>query len=414
MSYLEQNSWQNLVRDYGSPLYVYEMETVAKRVQELRSRLPKNANIYYSLKSNPLPAIVNRVFEEGCSLEVTSENELAVACKTGIPRSLLLYGGPGKTDNEFENALNSDVTCFSIESWTDLSRLEKVVQSMDTRARVILRINPEQALSSGLVMSGAPTQFGFEQSILLSGWDQIKHLDSRIDIIGFHIYYGTQMKSTETIIEAATAAIKCVDLICAKVGFIPEVVNLGGGFPWAYAQPQIDTQLGDLSNALNNLIESSPICRKAQLWFESGRYLSASSGTLLTTVLDIKESIENSRFVVVDAGINSLGGMSGIGRLPRGYTFLTTTGDEPTEAKEKAVVVGPLCSPLDCMTRKYPMPINLKVGDLLAIPNVGAYGITASLIAFLTKPPACELVLNQGKFEALYQLRYGHKTLSEL
>ena len=406
--------YSQLISDYGSPLYVYELNDVSLRIQELRERLTEESQIYYSLKSNPLPSIVQHVADNGCRLEVTSENELNVACDTGIPKHRILYGGPGKTPDELRYALERGVTHFSVESWVDLQRINSLAHKNDSGIRILLRINPEAAIHNGLSMSGAKTQFGFEEKVLLDGWSNLSELHSNVSVIGFHIYYGTQMKDSEAIAKAAAVAIESVGKLCDETGFVPEVINLGGGFPWAYAQPQQESNLTDLKPALNAALASFKYGSDVQLWFESGRYLSASSGTLVSTVLDIKESKDSSRFVVLDAGINTLGGMSGLGRIPRGYMFIATdpSADIASDTSTfEASIVGPLCSPLDCMSRKHKLPASLKAGDLVIIPNVGAYGITASLIAFLTRPPALEVSLLNGSFKALHQLRHGHQSL---
>src|SRR5262249_53430277 len=119
-----------------------------------------------------------------------------------------------------------------------------------------------------------------------------------------------------------------------------------------------------------------------KLWFESGRYICASSGTLIATVLDVKESKGGKKYVVLDTGINHLGGMSGLGRIPRPFISVVPLNGDGAGEIENFDVVGPLCSPLDSLARNLKLP-RLKPGDLVAIPNVGAYGLSASLIGFL-------------------------------
>ncbi|MBK8035518.1 MAG: hypothetical protein IPK22_00045 [Verrucomicrobiaceae bacterium] len=121
--------------------------------------------------------------------------------------------------------------------------------------------------------------------------------------------------------------------------------------------------------------------RQGSACFESGRYLCASSGTLLTTVLDVKKAGMKT-FIVLDTGIHHLGGMSGLGRIPRAaLTLINLTAKR--EGEIVADVVGPLCSPLDSLARGQKMS-PVEVGDVLAVPNVGAYGLTASLLGFLS------------------------------
>ena len=94
------------------------------------------------------------------------------------------------------------------------------------------------------------------------------------------------------------------------------------------------------------------------------------------------EKAGSKTFVVLDTGIHHLGGMSGLGRIPRSaITLINLTAQR--EGEIVTDVVGPLCSPLDSLARGQKMP-PVEVGDILAVPNVGAYGLTASLLGFLS------------------------------
>jgi diaminopimelate decarboxylase len=134
--------------------------------------------------------------------------------------------------------------------------------------------------------------------------------------------------------------------------------------------------------------------------------------------LEIKQSKNESRFVILDAGINHLGGMTGLGRIPRDYTSISSkqnrrVASDQIDELQEVTVVGPLCSPLDCMARKAQLPLDLQPGDLIMVPNVGAYGLTASLVAFLTKPPPIEISLKNGHVIAVEQLNHlSHNRLS--
>jgi diaminopimelate decarboxylase len=131
---------------------------------------------------------------------------------------------------------------------------------------------------------------------------------------------------------------------------------------------------------------------------ESGRYLVAGCGTLLTTIMDVKDT-HNSRYVVCDAGVNALGGMYGNGRLALPRAQPANQSADGTEV----VLAGPLCTPLDVLGR------GTRIGDpspaqVLAIPNVGAYGLTASLVAFLGRPLPIEVVIDGSDVVDVRQL----------
>ncbi|MGD1703622.1 alanine racemase [Dapis sp. BLCC M229] len=414
------DNWRSLVARFGSPLYVYDLDIVEHQVRELKQALPTNAKVFYSLKANPLPAIVKTVQTAGCCLEVCSNHELSVACNSGISIEQILYSGPGKTTEEIGQAIAIGVNHFSVESYTDLDRLEKAAETAQKSIRLLLRVNPMEPLQGGLAMSGTPSQFGFEESVLLNGAQRLSQLSSYVEIIGYHIYYGTQIDSEESLIKSFKAGIDCTERLTSQLGFTPQVIDLGGGFPWPFANQKSAIALDNLRFRLEQLLAQRKYTAEAEIWFESGRYLSASSGTLLATILDIKPGKFDSQFVVLDAGINHLGGMSGLGRIPRGYVLMYNLSSEQeawsteTANDGRTLVVGPLCSPLDCLTRRTELPPSVKINDIVAIPNVGAYGLTASLVAFLSRPAPLEVSLRNGIPVDLSSLRTGHESLQFL
>jgi diaminopimelate decarboxylase len=110
-------------------------------------------------------------------------------------------------------------------------------------------------------------------------------------------------------------------------------------------------------------------------------------------VRDVKCSSDGTRFVVLDAGVNHLGGMAALRRLPPAVAVpvaLTTEHEDERPAR----LVGPLCTPLDVLNAQALLPERIAIGDMVAIPNVGAYGLTASLLGFLSRELPCEIVVD--------------------
>src|SRR5262249_34970805 len=119
---------RSLLRTYGSPLYAYDLDEVDRRARSLLAVLPPGAGLYYSLKANPLPALVQTLKEQGCGAEVSSLGELTVAAGVGVDRDRMLFGGPGKTSEEMTAAIAAGVRHFSCESWVDVRRLDDVAR----------------------------------------------------------------------------------------------------------------------------------------------------------------------------------------------------------------------------------------------------------------------------------------------
>ena len=138
---------------------------------------------------------------------------------------------------------------------------------------------------------------------------------------------------------------------------------------------------------------------------ESGRYLAGDCGTLVCTVVNVKES-RGRRFVILDAGINTLGGMSGLGSLLPVSVGLN--GATPDGERSPATLVGPLCTPGDILARNVSLP-PLAPGDVVTIPNAGAYGMTASLVMFLGHPAPIEVVVHGHQVVSVSRIEFHRK-----
>jgi diaminopimelate decarboxylase len=182
-------------------------------------------------------------------------------------------------------------------------------------------------------------------------------------------------------------------------------LDIGGGFAAPYAVPGDRPRYNGLRVALEAALdEHFPLWRSGfpEIACESGRYLVGDCGELMTSVVNVKES-RGQIFAIVDAGINTLGGMAGLGRLmPVG---IKPDVHEPPAGTQPVTLVGPLCTPGDVLARNVQLGLPAP-GDVLTVPNVGAYGLTASLVLFLGRPAACEVVVRGEEVIAVSQLEF--------
>ena len=119
--------------------------------------------------------------------------------------------------------------------------------------------------------------------------------------------------------------------------------------------------------------------------------------------MEVKES-KDRKFLILDTGIHHLGGMSGLGRIPRFSIDLEVPPARRENEGIQVEVVGQLCTPLDCIGRRIKLP-QVEPGDLVAVPNTGAYGPTASVLGFLSRPTPVEILHREGEILATNRLR---------
>ncbi|MBO4204632.1 type III PLP-dependent enzyme [Micromonospora echinofusca] len=384
---------------YGTPLYGYDLAALRRAHDDLHRALPQPSTLYYSLKANPHPALVAALAARGCHAEVTSSGEVAAAVVAGVAPERILLTGPAKTGQTIGYALDCGVRRFSVDSPVDIARVDRAAGRYGTPVDCLLRVNADVGVPGmGLSMTGTPSQFGAD-----AGWVTAApgvftgHRYARIT--GLHLYMGTNLPDEEVLLRQFGVAVTVARHLTAVLGDLDEI-DLGGGFGAPYARagdrPRFPTLAGRLADLLDRELpgwrDKAP-----RVSFESGRYLVGDCGTLVCTVLDRKDS-KGETFTVLDAGINHLGGMAGLRRLPPLVPTVQPVDPGPVPAPAgdagataRTSVVGPLCTPLDSLARAVPLP-PVRVGQYVTVPNVGAYGLTASLLAFLGHPAPVEVV----------------------
>jgi diaminopimelate decarboxylase len=395
---MPDDSLRRLLAEFPTPLVAFDLSQLRAQVAVLREVLPPGSTLLYSLKANPLPPVVAALQRAGCGSEVSSPGELAVALGDAAGSGPLLYTGPGKSDGELAAAVAAGAV-LSCESEVEVARVRDVVGP----AAVMLRVQPDQRPAAGLSMADGRA-FGLlpDDAARLC-----RSLPDGVEVVGFHCYVGSQLPDAGALLAGFGHALDTVLRIGEAGRVRPRIVDLGGGFPWPYAAPGAGPDLSPLGPALASLVAPVRAAGTA-LWFESGRGLVASAGRLLTTVRDVKRRGERT-VVVVDAGVNVLGGMSALGRVLRPSTVLRNLTRPGAEAVT-VDVVGPLCTPLDRLAVATAIA-EPHPGDVLCIDNVGAYATTAALTAFLSRPAAVEVVTDGARVVEAWTLRTGHQPL---
>ncbi|MFE0042391.1 alanine racemase [Streptomyces albireticuli] len=396
-----------LTERFGSPLYVYDLDRLREARRALRAALPPEFTLFYSLKANPHPELARALGEgEGaCRAEVSSTGELASALRAGFPAAEILYSGPGKTTGELHEAIGCGVRQFSVESLTDLRRVGAVAEAHDTVADCLLRVNSEAGgASTSIRMTGTPSQFGIDAETLADSVTDLLSVPGT-RVVGAHFFPLSNSRDEENLISEFRQSIETAARLRDELGLPMRFLDIGGGFAAPYATPGPRPVYEKLRHELESALDLHfPGWREGsvEIACESGRYLVGGCGELRTTVTNIKES-RGRKFVILDAGINTFGGMAGLGRLlPLAIDVdAAAPGDAadpsaPVSPAETVSLVGPLCTPGDVLGRNVRVPA-LTEGDVVTIPNAGAYGVTASLLHFLSRPAPGEVVVSGGE-----------------
>jgi diaminopimelate decarboxylase len=377
-----------LLSQFGSPLYVYRLEQLDAAVQDLRDALPERSTLYYSAKANPHPELIRRLAARGCKTEISSIGELAATQAAGVPGNDCLYTGPAKTVSEVAAAIAAGVALFSCESLSDIRRVGTAALSAGVEVDCLLRVNGVSGGGSGLRMTGRPSQFGIGLEEMSARRSELLAVPGT-RVVGLHFFPVSNSHDEASLVEEILGSIA----VAASIGAPIRRLDLGGGFPAPFATPGEKSRFKILRDAVEGALDHHfDQWRHGQpeIMFESGRYLVSAAGSLACTVMEIKRS-HSDEFVIVDAGVNHLGGMAGLGRLAR-----PAATPEGVAGESTGTIAGPLCTPADVLGRNVSVG-SLRPGDVITFPNVGAYGLTASLLGFLSRATPAEVVLDRDR-----------------
>lgn len=382
-----------------TPAYVYDLDELRRSHAALRQAIPPEARLYYSLKANPHPAIVAALARLGCSMEVCSPGELAAALGAGVPPADVLYTGPAKRDADVASALAAGVRWFSVDSPAGLDQADQAAARAGVAVHCLLRVNDRTPLTrQGLAMTGVASQFGADVEWVESEPERFASRPCAA-VAGFHLYKGSNLDGEDALLAQFAASLDTARRLADLLEVEPRIVNLGGGFAAPFAKagglPALPSLAGEVAALLDAAFadwqHGAPTVA-----FESGRYLAATCGSLLARVLDVKRSHDRP-VVVLESGINHLGGMSGLRRVPPMVPDVDAPAASPARPPlEGAILAGPLCTPLDTWATSADLP-QVDRGDVVRVPNVGAYGLYASLLAFLGHPAPAEVVVDGGE-----------------
>lgn len=375
-----------------TPFFAYDRGLLTARIAKLREVLPRGIELGYAIKANPMSAVVHHLSGLVDHFDIASGLELRAALNTTIPPSHVSFAGPGKALAELSQAVAAGVT-IEVESGTEAKRLIDIGGRLGIRPQVAIRVNPDfEIKGSGMRMGGGPQQFGVDAEQVPALLKELA--DAEVDALGFHVFAGSQNLRADILTEAQR---KTVDLILQLAESMPSPVrylNLGGGFGIPYFEKDTPLDLTPIGVSLAELLQTKLQVElpEARVVIELGRYIIGECGVYITRVVDRKIS-RGQIFLVVDGGLHhQLGASGNFGQIFRRNYPIVIGNRMDEKAAETATIVGKLCTPLDLLGDRVRLP-QAEVGDLIAIFQAGAYGLTASPDAFLSHPKPPEILL---------------------
>jgi len=232
------------------------------------------------------------------------------------------------------------------------------------------------------------TQFGLcpEQGLSIA---QTAASLAHIEFLGLHFYFGSQRLTVAPIIQAINVVEEIIEFF-RQANLDLKVIDLGLGCGVPYLAKDAALDMSALREQLW-LRWQSETWSSIEIWAEAGRALVASAGYFVARVTERKR-LHGKTFVFLDGGLNVHNPGVGLGRFFRSNPVFFFVTAAPEERLELIDIVGNLCTSADCFGQNVEAP-RLDEGDLVVIPNAGAYCQTTALWGFNSQPRFEEAML---------------------
>jgi diaminopimelate decarboxylase len=378
-----------LAKRFGTPLYLYDADTLLGQVRRLREQLtrfyPGDFEITYASKAYFSLNFARHLVSAGLGVDVVSLGELGMARRAGFAGNRVHLHGNNKSIEELSAAMKWGVQAIVVDSLEELEVLEELAAEAKIKPRIWLRISPGVAIHSHSYLQTAhnASKFGLpiEGGAAAEAIRRAK-ASPWLHLSGLHTHLGSQFFEVEPYQQAIMGLMKLAE----ENDYIPEELSPGGGWgvPYIADQPEGDPALW-IETVSKTLIEECsrrgwPLPR---LVVEPGRWLVARSGVTVYSVGTTKTAGDGTRFVAVDGGMAD-------NLRPALYQaqYSACLVDRPdAQATQKVNLVGKFCETGDQLIADLPLP-DVRRGDLIAIPASGAYQLSMASNYNLAPRPA--------------------------
>ena len=338
------------------PVYCIRRDSINIASKYFQNKFP--GKILYAVKTNPHPLVLKTIVESGINdFDIASIKEVE-AIRSVSPDAKCSYMHTVKSKESINEAyFKYNIKTFSIDTKDELVKiLNSTNQAKDLELFVRVAVSNEHAEID------LSKKFGAQTSEAIGLYRLTKQYAKKIGL-SFHV--GSQCMHPISY----SKGINEIKYIIKKTKIVPDVINIGGGFPTIYPDlvPQsLDSYFEEIKNSLNKL----KLEKKPEIICEPGRAIVAESGSTIVRVnLRKKQKLyinDGTYGTLFDAGVPNIVYPSRIITSGRIISKKLTSFD----------FYGPTCDSMDYMKGPFILPNNIKEGDYIELGQLGAYGLT--------------------------------------
>lgn len=406
----------DLAKQFGTPLYVYDVAHIRSQARAFKQAFQDSGvkgQVAYASKAFSCVAMVQLVEEEGLNLDVVSGGELYTALAAGFPAERIHFHGNNKSAEEIEMAVEAGIGCFIADNFHELDLLADAAHRHQQQITVLLRTTPGvEAHTHDYIATGQEdSKFGFD---LGSGqvFDALSYVlgNDAFVCLGLHCHIGSQIFDGHGFKLAVEKIYEELERCSEQIAFIPQVLNLGGGFGIRYVEGDDPQPAEEYVKAMVESVKNQSAKLRfpiPEIWIEPGRALVGNAGTTLYKAGSKKEIPNVRRYLSIDGGMSD-------NLRPALYhaKYEGMLANRAFESCDDTVsIAGKCCETGDMLIWDLKLP-EVEAGDLLAVFSTGAYGYSmANNYNRIPRPPVvfvedgrASLVVKRESYEDLVQL----------
>lgn len=377
----------DLAEEFGTPIYVTSGDRVRENYRRITDAMEATysgeVRVHYACKANTNLSVLRILESEGARIDAVSLGEVESALRAGFEPERILYTGTAVSEEEMEGVVERGATVNA----DSLDGLEKLAEAGGNRFS--MRINPEVGAGhhDHCITGGPESKFGVWEDDAVEAYRRGNELG--LEPVGIHMHIGSGILDADRFVPAVEKLMEVAGRVADEAGVEFEFIDIGGGVgvPYRPGEEQLDVEdfAEKVVAAFETGLEEYDLGTPA-LAMEPGRYLVADTTLLLTEVATVKETPFHS-FTGVDAGFNTLLRPAMYGSYHHIFNATNPDGDVA-----KYSVAGPVCESGDLLARERELP-EVRVGDVLAVRDAGAYGF-AMTSRYNSRPLPAEVLID--------------------
>ena len=342
---------------FETPFFLFDLDKIISNINQLQASLNPD-KIFFALKSNSLPPVLNVIAKHGCGFEANNVAELEKAISAGCHTSDIINSSPIVAASDLRKMYSSGVNCFTFDSRDQVQNIKINAPG----AKAVMRLSSTNEGSR----FNLSKNLGIDPDASADLLRYAKANNLRLYGITFHV--GSQCHTPFNWLAGITQCAKLFEQFPEL-----EMINIGGGFPVRYngSIPEIDYISHVVNESINKSFKKRPI-----LHVEPGRFIVGNSALACATVTNIRDQKSISRAAV---DLSVFGGLMELIEIGDGFQYpIISTGKGRIQPYR---IIGSTCAGTDVIADNIPLP-KLKVdlrdqnkSSRIYLLNTGAYSL---------------------------------------